>query len=184
VTTWDAAPQIPPCLVHPPVDPHAGRWMVVDEDGRTFHHVAANGYEMLVAYLAGPANLAWSSGRMRGMARVTTYTSDGRKVTHTETHTAEDIETLEEDLSHYLMDAEVPPPPRGREWYLSLPRGIESTSHLYRIIDDYIGRNHPTSVDPREVRRGIEEIVQRTYSESTGGVSPWGRPEPRPESTP
>lgn len=163
MSAWDEAVELPAELVHVPPDHDRTPWTVTAGNGDVYYHVPADGYLMLIAYLAGAANLAWTSGRPRGTVKVVVERRGEAPVEYCEPHTDEDLETIEENISDYLMDAEVPPPPRDREWYLRYPRSVDPHQTGRRIAEHI--RTMPRELThPRDTRRYLEQIIRRLWA--------------------
>lgn len=89
--------------------------------------LSRNGWQALVAYLAGPARVT----SVPEETRLVRVSSSGHHYSRAQT-TFERSE-LESDLNAYLAEAGVPQPPLGVEWRLTLPEGVSEQEFWSRI---------------------------------------------------
>ncbi|MFI6099565.1 DUF5956 family protein [Lentzea sp. NPDC051213] len=120
-----------------PVEVSGGRDRVVLLEGRRLLALPDNGYQLLVAWAAGP-----------------------RRVVRTPAPVHPDQDIIDTFVNSYLVDAGVPPRPRGFAWYLDLPPGV-SPSDVWAAVDP--GGAHGSPVDLHRVREAMERGLAGLY---------------------
>ncbi|HEX7305312.1 DUF5956 family protein [Lentzea sp.] len=123
-----------------PVEVSGGPDRVVLLEGRRLLCLPDNGYPLLLAWAAGP-----------------------RRVVRTPVPIHPDQEIVDAFVNSYLVEAGVPPRPRGFAWYLDLPDGVEP-SDVWRAADG--GGAHGSSVDLHRVRGAMERGLTALYRAS------------------
>ncbi|RAS65488.1 hypothetical protein C8D87_10435 [Lentzea atacamensis] len=114
-----------------------GRGRVVLLEGRRLLALPDNGYELLLAWVAGP-----------------------RRVVRTPAPMHPDQDIIDTFVNSYLVEAGAVPRPRGFAWYLDLPVGV-TPSHVWHVVD--AGRAHGSPVDLHRVREAMERGVAVLY---------------------
>jgi hypothetical protein len=110
---------------------------VVALQGRRLLPLPDNGYQLLLAWVAGP-----------------------RRVVRTPAPVHPDQEIVDAFVNSYLVEAGAPPRPAGFSWYLDLPAGVEPAD-VWRLVDT--GGEHGSQVDLRRVRQAMERGVDTLY---------------------
>lgn len=90
--------------------------------------LARNGWQALVAYLAGPDRVR-AVGQDRRLVRWSA--SDGTGGIRP--HSVSELDELETDLAEYLAHAGIEQPPPNVEWRLTLPQGLTEEVFWARI---------------------------------------------------
>lgn len=121
-----------------PVEVSGGRDRVVLLGERRLLVLPDNGYQLLLAWSAGP-----------------------RRVVRTPAPMHPDQDIIDTFVNSYLVDAGVPPRPRGFVWYLDLPIGV-APPDVWHAVDD--GGERGSSVDLRRVREAMERGVAALYN--------------------
>lgn len=143
---WDDFPIVPAS------DEASGRGQTVE--------LTENGYGALVAWEAGPQHVrrcVQPAGPPR-MVRVTVEKPGQPPVSWDEEMTAEERQSIVDDINDFLADAGIPAQPAGYQWLLDLPSGS---------ADDFwtqLGRHvHEVSVGPHPVqtRRAVAVALRR-----------------------
>lgn len=99
-----------------------------------------NGYQLLLAWVAGP-----------------------RRVVRTPAPMHPDQDIIDMFANSYLAEAGVPPRPHGFAWYVDLPVGV-TPSDVWRAVD--AGGEHGSPVDLRQVREAMERGVAELYDQA------------------
>jgi hypothetical protein len=120
-----------------PVEVSCGRDEVVLLSGRRLLSLPDNGYQLLLAWAAGP-----------------------RRVVRTPVPIHPDQHIVDTFVNSYLVEAGVPPRPRGFAWYLDLPDGVEP-SDVWRAAGG--GGAHGASVDLHRIREAMERGMAALY---------------------
>ncbi|GGU57254.1 DUF5956 family protein [Lentzea flava] len=120
-----------------PTEVSGGRNRVVLLEGRRLLALPDNGYQLLLAWVAGP-----------------------RRVVRTPAPMHPDQDVIDTFVNSYLVEAGVPPRPRGFAWYLDLPVGT-TPSDVWRAVDP--GGAHGSPVDLLRVREAMERGVAALY---------------------
>jgi hypothetical protein len=120
-----------------PVEVSGGRDRVVLLEGRRMLALPDNGYQLLLAWAAGP-----------------------RRVVRTPAPMHADQDVVDTFVNSYLVEAGVPPRPRGFAWYLDLPVGI-APADVWSAVDLNGGRGLP--VDLHRVREAMRRGVVTLY---------------------
>ncbi len=120
-----------------PVELSGGRDRIVLLEGRCLLVLPDNGYQLLLAWAVGP-----------------------RRVVRTPAPVHPDQEIVDTFVNSYLVEAGVPPRPRGFAWYLDLPAGV-APSDVWRAVD--AGGVHGSPVDLHRVREAMERGVAELY---------------------
>ncbi|KJK37720.1 hypothetical protein UK23_41555 [Lentzea aerocolonigenes] len=120
-----------------PVEVSGGRDRVVLLGERRLLALPDNGYQLLLAWVAGP-----------------------RRVVRTPAPIHADQDIVDTFVNSYLVDAGAPPRPRGFAWYVDLPDGV-TPAEVWRAVDD--GGEHGASVDLRRVRQAMERGLAALY---------------------
>ncbi len=110
---------------------------VVALQGRRLLPLPDNGYQLLLAWVAGP-----------------------RRVVRTPAPVHPDQEIVDAFVNSYLVEAGAPPRPAGFSWYLDLPAEVEPAD-VWRLVDT--GGEHGSQVDLRRVRQAMERGVDTLY---------------------
>jgi hypothetical protein len=119
--TWDDFP------IHegtPTVEADIPRNRVVRINGVRYLELPDNGYELLLAWVAGPARARRTADRTQYTVTTTVrnhpgHSGQGHSVS-TGPRTEEDWKIVDQMVNGYLRDAGVPPRPRGYTWYIEL----------------------------------------------------------------
>ncbi|MEV6242784.1 DUF5956 family protein [Lentzea sp. NPDC051838] len=120
-----------------PVEVSGGRDRVVLLAERRMLALPDNGYQLLLAWAAGP-----------------------RRVVRTPAPVHPDQDIIDTFVNSYLVDAGAPPRPRGFAWYVDLPEGV-APPDLWRAVD--AGGEHGSPVDLHRVREAMERGVSSLY---------------------
>lgn len=120
-----------------PVEVSGGRDRVVLLEGRRLLALPDNGYQLLLAWVAGP-----------------------RRVVRTPAPMHPDQDIVDTFVNSYLVEAGVPPRPRGFAWYLDLPVGV-APPDVWSAVD--AGGAHGSPVDLRRVREAMAHGVATLY---------------------
>jgi hypothetical protein len=97
-----------------------------------------NGYQLLLAWVAGPRRVVRTPAPM---------------------HPEQDI--IDTFVNSYLTDVGVPPRPRGFAWYLDLPVGVAPSDVWGAVAVDV---EHGATVDLHQVREAMERGVAALYN--------------------
>lgn len=120
-----------------PVEVSGGRDRIVLLEGRRLLALPDNGYQLLLAWVAGP-----------------------RRVVRTPAPVHRDQDVIDTFVNSYLVEAGAPPRPRGFAWFLDLPVGV-APADVWRAVD--AGGVHGGPVDLGRVRKGMERGVAALY---------------------
>ncbi|GAB2815687.1 DUF5956 family protein [Lentzea nigeriaca] len=120
-----------------PAEVSGGRDRVVLLEGRRLLALPDNGYQLLLAWVAGP-----------------------RRVVRTPAPIHPDQDVIDTFVNSYLVEAGVPPRPRGFAWYLDLPVGT-TPSDVWHAVDT--DGAHRSPVDLLRVREAMERGVAALY---------------------
>ena len=110
---------------------------VVLLEGRRLLALPDNGYQLLLAWVAGP-----------------------RRVVRTPAPMHPDQDVVDTFVNSYLVEAGAPPRPRGFAWYLDLPAGI-APADVWRAVGERGERGSP--LDLRRVREAMERGLAALY---------------------
>ena len=120
-----------------PVEVLGGRDRVVLLEGRRLLVLPDNGYQLLLAWVAGP-----------------------RRVVRTPVPMHPDQDIIDTFVNSYLVEAGAPPRPRGFAWYLDLPVGV-APADVWDAVD--AGGQRGSPVDLRRVREAMKRGVATVY---------------------
>lgn len=110
---------------------------VVALHGRRLLALPDNGYQLLLAWVAGP-----------------------RRVVRTPAPMHPDQEIVDAFVNSYLVEAGAPPRPGGFAWYLDLPEQLEPAD-VWRAVDT--GGEHGSQVDLQRIRQAMQRGVDALY---------------------
>jgi hypothetical protein len=110
---------------------------VVLLEGRRLLALPDNGYQLLLAWVAGP-----------------------RRVVRTPAPMHPDQDVVDTFVNSYLVEAGAPPRPRGFAWYLDLPAGV-APADVWGAVGERGERGSP--VDLRRVREAMERGLAALY---------------------
>lgn len=110
---------------------------VVLLEGRRLLALPDNGYQLLLAWVAGP-----------------------RRVVRTPAPVHPDQDVVDTFVNSYLVEAGAPPRPRGFAWYLDLPAGV-APADVWGAVGERGERGSP--VDLRRVREAMERGLAALY---------------------
>ncbi|MFC3896068.1 DUF5956 family protein [Lentzea rhizosphaerae] len=110
---------------------------VVLLEGRRLLALPDNGYQLLLAWVAGP-----------------------RRVVRTPAPMHPDQDVVDMFVNSYLVEAGAPPRPRGFAWYLDLPVGV-APADVWRTVGERGERGSP--VDLRRVREAMQRGLAALY---------------------
>lgn len=120
-----------------PAEESGGRDRVVLLAGRRLLALPDNGYQLLLAWVAGP-----------------------RRVVRTPVPVHPDQDVIDTFVNSYLVEAGAPPRPRGFAWYLDLPVGV-APADVWGAVDS--GGTHGSPVDLQRVREAMERGVATLF---------------------
>jgi hypothetical protein len=131
----------------------------------THLELADNGYQLMLAWVAGPRRVVRTLDEREHTTESRIYTGmDVRnppsKPTRVvvEPRSDEDWAIIDEAANSYLADAGVPPRPRGFRWYLRLSEGV-TEEDVWRAVA--LPREHLSTVDVLEDKRAMAEGIGR-----------------------
>jgi hypothetical protein len=75
----------------------------------------------------------------------------------------DDQEIIDDTIDAYLAAADIPPRPRGYDWYLRPPPGVPTLRDLHTKLNEYIGRRNPQASLPQELRELIRASLRELY---------------------
>lgn len=110
---------------------------VVLLEGRRLLVLPDNGYQLLLAWVAGP-----------------------RRVVRTPAPMHPDQDVVDTFVNSYLVEAGAPPRPRGFAWYLDLPAGV-APADVWGAVGERGERGAP--VDLRRVREAMQRGLAALY---------------------
>ncbi|MCP2246768.1 DUF5956 family protein [Lentzea aerocolonigenes] len=110
---------------------------VVLLEGRRLLALPDNGYQLLLAWVAGP-----------------------RRVVRTPAPMHPDQDVVDTFVNSYLVEAGAPPRPRGFAWYLDLPAGV-APADVWGAVGERGERGSP--VDLRRVREAMQRGLAALY---------------------
>lgn len=163
---WEQVRRVSGDVVMTALPPDGGRPASARAEvrGAGYDLVPANGFAMLIAWLAGPDRLVRSADSQEHRVAVTVV-QGATTSSFTEPRTSADQETVDEGIEEYLADAGVPGPPRGYRWYQRLPEGLDRLDDVYarvnvdlRAADPGITLTHPSDIAP-----ALATIVRQLY---------------------
>jgi hypothetical protein len=134
------------------------RERVVRIAGIRYMELPDNGYQLLLAWTAGPTHACrridttehTATATLRGHGSQTPYVT-------AEPRTEEDWRVVDDMVNSYLREAGVPPRPRGFVWYLELPEPL--MPHNVRSAIGPSGH-----VEAITVRAAMQDAVGHLYS--------------------
>ena len=123
-----------------PIEVSGGQDKVVLLEGRRLLALPDNGYQLLLAWVAGP-----------------------RRVVRTPAPLHPDQEIVDTFVNSYLVECGAPPRPRGFAWYLDLPAGV-TPSDVWRAVD--VAGEHGSPVDLQRVREAMERGIAALFPQA------------------
>ncbi|SER40308.1 hypothetical protein SAMN05216188_11132 [Lentzea xinjiangensis] len=123
-----------------PVELSGGRDRIVLLANRRLLALPDNGFQLLLAWVAGP-----------------------RRVVRTPVPVHPDQDVVDTFVNSYLVEAGVPPRPRGFAWYLDLPAGV-APAELWRAVG--LSGRHGAPVDLGRVREAMERGLAALFDAS------------------
>lgn len=156
--TWDDFP------LHtevPTVEEILPRERVVRIGGHRYLELPDNGYQLLLAWLAGPERVCRIVDRTSHTVTTTIRSQPGRHArVSTELRTDEDQALIDSMVNSRLHDAGAPPRPRGFTWYLKLPESLHPADVWAAIRVD---AGHGNPVDSDTIKTAMVRALQALY---------------------
>lgn len=156
--TWDDFP------LHtevPTVEENLPRERVVWIGGRRYLELPDNGYQLLLAWLAGPERVCRTVDRTSHTVITTSRNQAGRQArVSTQLRTDEDQDIIDSMVNSRLRDAGVPPRPRGFTWYLELPEPLHPADVWAAV---HIDADHGTPVDADTINTAMATALHTLY---------------------
>lgn len=75
----------------------------------------------------------------------------------------DDQEIIDDTIDAYLAAADIPPRPRGYDWFLRPPPGVPTLRDLHTNLNEHIGRRNPQASLPHELRELIRASLLELY---------------------
>jgi Family of unknown function (DUF5956) len=122
------------------------------------------GWDAVIAWFVGPPNLGRFPNSDAGRTVSVTCVRGGVVEQFEEVFTEDDRRTVDETIDEYLVDAGIPPRPRGYRWFIRVPSAHTSAEAFHDDVHKAInsaeapGTAHPANWCPL-----IETVVRRFY---------------------
>lgn len=81
----------------------------------------------------------------------------------------DDQEIVDGLIDEHLAAADLPPRPRGYEWFLRPPPGPSSLQALQEELNEFIRKHSPRASHPLELRDLVKAFLHRLYSRQDNG---------------
>lgn len=76
----------------------------------------------------------------------------------------DDQEIIDSTIDAYLAAADIPPRPRGYDWFLRPPPALRTLPALQSNLNEYIGERNPQASLPSELRELVAAYLRELYS--------------------
>jgi hypothetical protein len=107
-------------------------------------------WDALITAMAGEKNL------LRGLHQSNAFYDD-------------DQEIIDGFIDEHLAAADLPPRPRGYEWFLRPPPGPSNLQALHEELNEFIRKHSPQASHPQELCELVKAFLHRLYSRQDNG---------------
>lgn len=92
-----------------------------------------------------------------------------RRLHQSKTFSDDDQETIDGFIDEHLAAADLPPRPRGYEWFLRPPPGAVSLQALHEELNEFIRKHSPQASHPQDLCGLVKAFLHRLYSRQDNG---------------